>query len=435
MWFTEFAGNKIGRAAVTSSVNNLASVTGEFPIPTPNSGPTGIVYANALVWFTESTANKIGRLDPSTGTVDEFPIPTPNSGPLQIVQSGGALWFTESNKGRIGRIRPDGQITEYLVNNFESIPYGIAADGVGGVWFTERGSGLVGRVRVDGQVQEFLLPTAGSGPVAIATWLPSSLPLSPESAGDPSLIVVESTSSRVAIAAADSLVLVGAGYSDGWDTAVEAANAESFSILGNLGGGRSRGTCVIHDGCPQPPNFPLAPHATARRMLSQTSGISGFYTYFFFSDTFSADPFDLPTVKARVFNRSTPGQSVDLPVIRYSALLRLNPTVLFFPSVTKKAGGPRSNLIISNVIGGAISFNAEVFSSAGDLLGSAPFVIASASPGSTLFIQDIAGTLGVTDLEQGSVRVTRTGGSGLLWGVLMTVAEDGSLTYSLGQNP
>jgi streptogramin lyase len=57
----------------------------EFDIPTPSSGPHGLVIdrkSGNSIWFTEMRGSKIGKLDAETGRViDEFPTPSPNSGP------------------------------------------------------------------------------------------------------------------------------------------------------------------------------------------------------------------------------------------------------------------------------------------------------------------------------------------------------------------
>jgi virginiamycin B lyase len=57
LWFTEGAGgaNNIGRIGVGGSIT-------EFAIPTPNSTPQGItVGPDGNLWFTENAGNKIGK--------------------------------------------------------------------------------------------------------------------------------------------------------------------------------------------------------------------------------------------------------------------------------------------------------------------------------------------------------------------------------------
>ncbi len=100
LWFTDKAANKIGR------ISTAGVVTGDFPLPTPGSGPSGIALGvdNAL-WFTETDVNRIGRMTTSGALTNEFVVPTPGSQPGAIaVGPDGALWFAEFAANKIGRI-------------------------------------------------------------------------------------------------------------------------------------------------------------------------------------------------------------------------------------------------------------------------------------------------------------------------------------------
>src|SRR5690606_5319601 len=95
------------------------------------------------LWFTEVTGNKIGRITPDApNTITEFPLPTANSRPLGIVAApDGNLWFGESGSGKLGRISPESPntITEY------GIPAGDVTVGPdGNLWYTSV-SRVVGR--------------------------------------------------------------------------------------------------------------------------------------------------------------------------------------------------------------------------------------------------------------------------------------------------
>jgi virginiamycin B lyase len=90
------------------------------------------------MWFTELAGNMIGRIT-SAGHVKEFPIPTHNSRPIEIVAEPGggqAMWFTEEAGNKVGRIGMDGTITEFPVpktqDNF--ILAGLAFDNAGNLW-------------------------------------------------------------------------------------------------------------------------------------------------------------------------------------------------------------------------------------------------------------------------------------------------------------
>jgi streptogramin lyase len=137
----------------------------EFAIPTPDSGPRGIVARGDDVWFTESATGKVARLSPS-GTITEFPLPDPMSHPLAItVGADENLWFTESSK--IGRITPSGTIDEFPLPSAGSSPYGIASGPDGNLWFTDSGTAKIGRISPSGTVTEFVLPGKASAPLGI----------------------------------------------------------------------------------------------------------------------------------------------------------------------------------------------------------------------------------------------------------------------------
>ena len=76
-----------------------------YTIPTPNSSPGGIAAGpDGNLWFTERAGNKIGRISP-IGTITEFPLPTLNSGPTGIAAGpDGNLWFIEYRANKVGRI-------------------------------------------------------------------------------------------------------------------------------------------------------------------------------------------------------------------------------------------------------------------------------------------------------------------------------------------
>jgi streptogramin lyase len=135
----------------------------EFPIPTAESGASGIAPGpDGNVWFTESEADKIARISP-TGAVTEFPLPDPESGPTDIVMGpDGNLWFTEHGSGKrerkgetIGRITPSGAVTEFTTRNKESGPEDITLGPDGNLWFTESQRNRIGRITPSGEVAEF----------------------------------------------------------------------------------------------------------------------------------------------------------------------------------------------------------------------------------------------------------------------------------------
>jgi streptogramin lyase len=159
VWFTESAGNRIGRITPAGTVI-------EFPLPTPGSSPSGIAAGpDGNVWFTEINGNRIGRITPA-GIIAEFSIPTDASGPFGIVAGpDGNLWFTENH--RIGRITPNGTITEFPIPAEAAPLFGIAAGSDGNLWFTAPPTNEIGRITPLGTVTEFPLPIMGGGPLGV----------------------------------------------------------------------------------------------------------------------------------------------------------------------------------------------------------------------------------------------------------------------------
>jgi virginiamycin B lyase len=162
-------------AAVAVAAPVAAQTFTDFPIPTPNSLPSGITTGpDGALWFTESGANKIGRIT-TAGLVTEFPIPTANSEPSGITAGpDGALWFTESNGSNvnnIGRITTAGMITGFPLPPSLS-PNGITSGPDGALWFTANtstGINSIGRITTAGMITEFPLPAANSYVSAITT--------------------------------------------------------------------------------------------------------------------------------------------------------------------------------------------------------------------------------------------------------------------------
>ena len=161
LWFTEQLGNKIGRITP-------AGVIIEFPVPTPASSPESITLGpDGNIWFCELDGNKIGRIT-TAGVITEFPIPTNNSQPEGIATGpDGNLWFTEAQGNKIGRITTAGVITEFPVPTAVSRPEGIVGGPDGNVWFTEQEGNKIGRITTVGVITEFPIPTAASDPWTI----------------------------------------------------------------------------------------------------------------------------------------------------------------------------------------------------------------------------------------------------------------------------
>jgi len=158
LWFTEYAGNRIGRITP-------AGVITEYPLPA-SSAPIAItVGPDGNLWFCEEGGNRIGKMNTSGTLLAEYDVPTANSGLNDIVAGpDGALWFTEYEGQKIGRITPGGTITEYTAG---AKVFGIAPGPDGNLWFTETIADRVGRITPTGSISEFDLPGDANGPEGI----------------------------------------------------------------------------------------------------------------------------------------------------------------------------------------------------------------------------------------------------------------------------
>ena len=139
----------------------------EYPVPTANSQPYLIAPGpDGALWFTEPAGNKIGRITTS-GVIAEYPVPTVGSEP-DFIAAGpdGALWFTELAGNKIGRITTSGSITEYPVPTANADRKLSRRAGTGPLVHGDQQQ--QDRANNDlGADSEYPLPTAGSGPTGI----------------------------------------------------------------------------------------------------------------------------------------------------------------------------------------------------------------------------------------------------------------------------
>jgi streptogramin lyase len=137
LWFTQNGG--IGRIETDGS---------PITAPTPGAEPSGIAASGASLWFTDKAANKIVRISTAGVVTGDFPLPTPGSGPSGIVLGAdGALWFTETDVNRIGRMTTSGALTnEFAVPTPGSQPGAITSGPDGALWFAEFAANKIGRI-------------------------------------------------------------------------------------------------------------------------------------------------------------------------------------------------------------------------------------------------------------------------------------------------
>jgi virginiamycin B lyase len=163
LWFTEMAGNRIGRISTDGTVT-------EFPLP-DNTDPVGItVGPDNNLWF--SAAHGIGRIT-TGGTVTNFRVPAPYlTNGLYAIAAGadGNLWSVDTLDNRIWRTTTTGTWTPFSTNINAQIR-AIAAGPDGNLWFPEEiiPTGKLGRITPAGVITELpggsssLSPTERSG--------------------------------------------------------------------------------------------------------------------------------------------------------------------------------------------------------------------------------------------------------------------------------
>jgi hypothetical protein len=225
----------------------------------------------------------------------------------------------------------------------------------------------------------------------------------------------------------DVLVALGAGVTGTWDTEFDFANPDDSNSVNVFAGEQPFPFVCVAAPCGIA-YAPLARTGTAR-IVTQSSDFATFRGRLFVG---AQDAEDLPTVTARVVNRARPSQSIELPLFRRSTLVALNPLVLSFPGAERTATS-HGNLFISEMgLSQEVAVLVEAYAHSGERLGGEAHVIPS---GETLVLQDVLSRLGVTELSQGQLRLTRTAGSGVMWGLLATVFDDGRVTVTAGKHP
>ena len=141
LWFTqgssayeEKPGDAIGRMEADGNYNR-------WPLPDKDGHPTRIVAGpGGDLWFTEEAGDRIGRIT-TTGKIKEFVLP-PGVSPTGLTVSGGQVWFSSTHK--VGRVSPDGRIAEWRVEGTDEIA-DIAPNPPGGVWLADGGAGVLRR--------------------------------------------------------------------------------------------------------------------------------------------------------------------------------------------------------------------------------------------------------------------------------------------------
>ena len=101
MWFSEAAGDHIGRLTVDGNIT-------EFPIPTRAASRARCALTRRLDLVRADLGNGLCRIA-RDGGMAEYKVTTPNASLRSVcVGPDGDLWFTENFANKIGRMAPDG---------------------------------------------------------------------------------------------------------------------------------------------------------------------------------------------------------------------------------------------------------------------------------------------------------------------------------------
>jgi streptogramin lyase len=175
-----YNGKILASASVSASLSgvNPASVTiaptpsvTVYPLPNAGSVPDQIaVDASNNLWFTEYAGNRIGELPNGTSTFTEHSVPTASSNPDGIaVGLDGRIWFTEIGASKIGAMTTSGSFTEFATQVANDEPELITERGDGVMSYTGLiGNDIESEYETGGPAEKIPLPTADARPVGIA---------------------------------------------------------------------------------------------------------------------------------------------------------------------------------------------------------------------------------------------------------------------------
>jgi hypothetical protein len=235
---------------------------------------------------------------------------------------------------------------------------------------------------------------------------------------------------RATAAASDLLVVYGAGSTDLWGTELTFSNTTGEET--NVGifdapldTCHPNAQCYVFATVPPRGTFSVEYRGNLLR-----SGIGAAYIFT------GTDPLTV-SVQARAHQLAAACATVDLPVLSVATLEALNPETLVLPGA-RRGMGARSNLLVANVFlqdgldRGPLDIGIEAFTADGSLIGQASIAVPY---GETQFINDVLGTLGVAEVANGQVRVTKLSGDSVMWAMMPITRSDGSLSISLGVAP
>lgn len=249
------------------------------------------------------------------------------------------------------------------------------------------------------------------------------------------VIAVVGSSTRVASAAEDpALVIPGAGFTGTWDTEILIGNPLDTTMNVAVSPVRlsSQFTGCQSDPCPPPFGVSVALPAHGQRVVHYSDifvGVAALYV-----SNLDSGTTQLPIVRARAYAVAQPSRAMELPIVTYATLVARGGAPMVFVGVYRSTGGAHSNLALAetaNLVGSDATVRIDAIDENGQTIGS---MNRSIILGQAIFLVDVLGQMGVSEFS-GQIRVTQTGGNGVLDGALATLTPDGGFAVSSGFNP
>jgi hypothetical protein len=245
------------------------------------------------------------------------------------------------------------------------------------------------------------------------------------------IFVLAACAARPVLAADDALIVAGAGIAGRWNTEFEIANVSTdpVDVTLSIGG--------LPLAVPCPPNcttetYRVPGAGTIEVRADDFIGLFYVGPQLVTVEVGSGAP--LPVVHARSFSSESACQFAELPVVRKSSIVAMDPPVLVFPGVTR-GDGFYTNLILESLADTATAVEVELLDADGQRLGLAEFLVPGQITSTAFTLVDVAARFGVATIQNGQVRVRNLTATGPVWGVLATVGAEGSLQVAIGANP
>jgi virginiamycin B lyase len=145
IWVAGNATMALARVHLDGTIDNynLPAIPGENGVRGLTSGPDG----NLWMATPDPVQPVILRVNTAGQVTGQFNVPTLNSGPYGMtVGSDGALWFAEDRVDQVGRITTDGSITEICIPSGNSTSGAITSGLDGDIWFSEYFGNIIGQL-------------------------------------------------------------------------------------------------------------------------------------------------------------------------------------------------------------------------------------------------------------------------------------------------